>query len=86
MEALFALNKPVIVLDHMRDADHGKSGFPAARGNFAECEGTYVSAEGRAQRGFPAVPLPGEAAPGWIWLRDIAAAIGHPCHWQNFDA
>ncbi len=86
VEALFALNKPVIVLDHVPTPTTAKADFLLPCGNFAECEGTYVNAEGRAQRGFPAVPLPGEAAPGWIWLRDIAAAIGHPLPWQNFDA
>jgi NADH-quinone oxidoreductase subunit G len=86
VEALFATKKPVIVLDHLQTPTTARADFLLPCGNFAECEGTYVNAEGRAQRGFPAPPLPGEAAPGWMWLRDLAGAIGRPLPWQNFDA
>jgi len=48
--------------------------LPAAA--FSECEGTLVSAEGRAQRFFPVHPAAGERQPSWTWLRQLAIAVG----------
>jgi NADH-quinone oxidoreductase subunit G len=86
LAALFGAKKPLVVLDHVRTPPAARAAFLLPCGNFAECEGTYINAEGRAQRGFPVARPPDEAAPAWIWLRDIAAAIGRPFPAQNFDA
>jgi NADH-quinone oxidoreductase subunit G len=86
MAALFGGEKTVVVLDHVQTPTTARADFLLPCGNFAECEGTYVNAEGRAQRGFAVTPLRDEAAPGWVWLRDIAAAIGHPIPTPDFDA
>jgi NADH-quinone oxidoreductase subunit G len=83
--ALFDTKKPVVVLDHVQTPTTAQADFLLPCGNFAECEGTYVNAEGRAQRGFPAALAPDQAAPGWVWLRDIAAALRRPFPAQNFD-
>jgi formate dehydrogenase alpha subunit len=45
---------------------------------FAETGGTYVNVEGRVQSFDPAVAPPGESRPGWMIVRDLAAAIGRP--------
>jgi NADH-quinone oxidoreductase subunit G len=86
MAALFDGKKIFVVLDHIPTPTTARADFLLPCGNFAECEGTYVNAEGRAQRGFAAALPPGEAAPGWAWLRDIAAALGHPYQPADFDA
>ncbi|HTJ89088.1 MAG TPA: NADH-quinone oxidoreductase subunit NuoG [Acidocella sp.] len=83
--ALFSRKTPLVVLDHVQTATTARADFLLPCGNFAECEGSYVNAEGRAQRGFPAAKLPDEAAPAWMWLRDIAAAIGRPVPPADFD-
>ncbi len=82
--ALFSRKKPVLVLDQLRTSTTARADFLLPTGDFAECEGTYVNAEGRAQRGFAAAKLPGDAAPAWAWLRDIAAALGRPAP-ADFD-
>ena len=86
LAALFGAKKPLVVLDHMATPTTARADFLFPCGNFAECEGTYVNAEGRAQRGFPVAAPPGDAAPAWIWLRDIAATTLHPAPAQDFDA
>jgi NADH-quinone oxidoreductase subunit G len=84
--ALFDRKKPVVVLDHVQTPTTARADFLLPCGNFAECEGTYVNAEGRAQRSFAAAKPHDDAAPGWIWLRDIAAVIGRPVPLPDFDA
>jgi NADH dehydrogenase/NADH:ubiquinone oxidoreductase subunit G len=41
-----------------------------------ETEGTFINVEGRIQRFAPAVPLPGQARPGWRILGELAARLG----------
>ena len=85
LAALFSAKKPVVVLDHVPTPTTAQADFLLPCGNFAECEGTYVNAEGRAQRGFAAAARRDDAAPSWVWLRDIASAIGHPIPPADFD-
>ena len=83
--ALFGAKKPVVVLDHTQTPTTARADFLLPCGNFAECEGTYVNAEGRAQRGFPAaLAPPTKPPPAWLWLRDIAAATRPPRPGEGF--
>ena len=86
MAAWLGGKKTFVVLDHIPTPTTARADVLLPCTNFAECEGTYVSAEGRAQRGFAVAPPPGEAAPGWAWLRDIAAALGRRTPPPDFDA
>jgi NADH-quinone oxidoreductase subunit G len=86
MAALFDGKKTFVVLDHIPTPTTARADVLLPCANFAECEGTYVNAEGRAQRGFAVAPPPGDAAPGWAWLRDLAAALGRANPPPDFDA
>jgi NADH-quinone oxidoreductase subunit G len=87
VDALFAGTR-VIALDHMATPTTAKAAmvFPCA--NFAECEGSYVSAEGRAQCAYPAVMPAQDVRPAWHWLRDMLRARERDpqAGWRGFDA
>jgi NADH-quinone oxidoreductase subunit G len=53
---------------------------------YVEKSGTWVNTEGRAQRGFPAVPPPGEAREDWTILRAFSAVLGKPLPYDTIDA
>ncbi len=59
--------------------------LPAAA--FTETEATYVSAEGRAQRAFPAHPPAHGRRPGWRWILELARAVDNSAlaPIQHFD-
>jgi NADH-quinone oxidoreductase subunit G len=53
---------------------------------YTEKSGTWVNTEGRVQRGFLAVPPPGEAREDWAILRAFSAVIGKPLPYDDLDA
>ena len=53
---------------------------------YVEKDGTYVSTEGRVQRGFKASFAPGEAKEDWAILRAISALVGKPLPYDTLDA
>jgi predicted molibdopterin-dependent oxidoreductase YjgC len=59
-----------------------RAGIALPLATWAEIEGTYVNAAGRAQRLRPAVRPPGEARPGW----EIAARLGKAAGWTDDHA
>ena len=52
---------------------------------YTEKDGTYVSTEGRVQRGYRAVFAPGEAREDWRILRAFSAVIGRPLPYNDID-
>jgi NADH-quinone oxidoreductase subunit G len=52
---------------------------------YTEKNGTWVNTEGRIQRGFLAVPAPGEAREDWSILRAFSAVIGKPLPYDDLD-
>ena len=86
VDALFAAAS-VAVLDHVATPTTARADLVLPCANFAECEGTLVSGEGRAQRSFPAAIPQDDTRPSWLWLRDIAAASGRgaAAGWRQFD-
>jgi len=87
VEALFHSASTVVALDHAPTETGRKADLFLPCADFAECEGTMVSGEGRAQRFFPAVFPKDEVQPGWMWLRDVAraAGIGGSAGWETLD-
>lgn len=81
VDALFGAATKIIVLDHVSTRTVAKADIALPSANFAECEGTLVSGEGRAQRSFQAVFPKDEVQASWMWLRDIA---GVP-EWHKLD-
>ena len=53
---------------------------------YTEKSGTWVNTEGRVQRGFLAVPPPGEAREDWAILRAFSAVLGTPLPYDDLDA
>jgi len=52
---------------------------------FAECEGTFVSYEARAQRFYQTFQPKAPIAPAWRWLADAAGELGL-ADWKHVDA
>jgi NADH-quinone oxidoreductase subunit G len=48
--------------------------FPAS--SWAESDGTYVNAKGKAQKSEAAVRPKGDAQPAWLWIVQLAKAMG----------
>ena len=53
---------------------------------YTEKDGTYVSTEGRVQRGYRALFAPGDAREDWRILRAFSATIGHALPYDDLDA
>ena len=78
----------VVVLDCLKNPTIDKAEAVLPSATFAECEGTLVSNEGRAQRFFQVFVPADDIRPGWQWLRDIMViASGRPEAeaWQGVD-
>jgi NADH-quinone oxidoreductase subunit G len=58
----------VIVLDGLDNATTSAASLALPAANFAECEGTLVSLEGRAQRHYRVYQPRAERHPSWVWL------------------
>jgi NADH-quinone oxidoreductase subunit G len=87
VDMLFESSTTVVVLDNISTETTGKADIVLPSASFAECEGTLISLEGRAQRSFQAVIPKDDVQPSWMWLRDIACAAerNHLGTWQRFD-
>ncbi len=77
-----------VVVDHLfhRTALKADVVLPAA--TFAECDGTLVNNEGRAQRYFQVFPASPDIQAGWRWLKDMMDVTHRPeaRSWRNLDA
>jgi NADH-quinone oxidoreductase subunit G len=76
-----------LVIDHLHTptAEQAQVTLPVA--TFAQATGTVVSAEGRAQRFFPAMPPENGIAAGWQWIANMFPVINStdgPA-WQHVD-
>ncbi len=75
-----------IVLDHVPTAATAASDIVLPAAPFTETDGTFVSAEGRAQRFCKLMPPEGSVRESWRWLRDIGQRLGRPgMGWATFD-
>ncbi len=87
VDELFAAAKHVIVLDSLlnRTGEKAEVVLPAA--TFAECEGTLVSSEGRAQRFFQTFVPAGDIQASWRWIRGLMIATGRreAAAWEGID-
>lgn len=81
VDALFEAASRIVVLDQMPTATTIKANIVLPAASFAECEGTLVSGEGRAQRAYQVVYPQDDVRASWMWLRDIAGVDG----WRQPD-
>jgi NADH-quinone oxidoreductase subunit G len=82
----------VVVLDHTLHATARSAALVLPAATFAECSGTLVNYEGRAQRFFQLLfprdggPADDEVAASWRWLNAAACALGRAAQpWSNLD-
>ncbi len=71
---LLALAQHVIVIDALSSELSAQAEVVLPAATFAECGGTFVSSEGRAQRFFPVLPPADAIRAGWRWLREMGGA------------
>jgi len=81
VNAFFKQADHVVVLDHISTETTENANIVLPCTNFAECEGTLINSEGRAQRFFQSSIPKNDVEPSWLWLRDIS---GTP-EWRKFD-
>jgi NADH-quinone oxidoreductase subunit G len=76
VDAMLDKARHVIVIDHQHTptAARGHLVLPAA--TFAECAGTLVNNEGRAQRGYAVMPCQEPVRPAWRWLGELVRTVG----------
>ena len=87
VDALFNSAAITIVLDNIQTETLTKADIALPCANFAESEGSFVNAEGRAQRFFKAVFRKDDVQPSWLWLRDLGytAERVEMKNWHRFD-
>jgi NADH-quinone oxidoreductase subunit G len=73
VDQFLARFKHVIVLDCIETETTAKAELALPAATFAEGDGTYVSSEGRAQRGFQTFVPPEPIEESWRWLQDWAS-------------
>ena len=76
VETLLNAVPNIVVMDLIETNTIERASLALPVASFAECEGTLVNAEGRAQRYFPAIAGKPDQPPAWSWLADAAAASG----------
>jgi len=87
VDALLDTARHVIVLDCLSNSTSAKAEIALPAGTFAECEGTFVSNEGRAQRSFRVYAAQGDIQESWRWLRDAMLEADRPeaAAWDHVD-
>ena len=77
----------VIVLDILDNETCNHADIVLPVSSFAECEGTLINFEGRAQRHFPVFESKQPCRPSWEWLTEIGKISSNKnmLEWQCFD-
>ena len=88
VDAALASGAEVVVIDLIENATAQAANLLLPAATYAECNGTFVNYEGRAQR-FYQVFEPAaedEIAPSWMWIRRAAKAAGRDgCDWSGIE-
>ncbi len=79
-------NTFVVYQGHHGDRGAARADVILPGAAYTEKNGTYISTEGRVQRGALAVFPPGEAKEDWKILRAFSALIGKPLPYDNLEA
>ena len=84
--SLIAPGTFVVYQGHHGDRAASRADVILPGATYLEKDGTYVSTEGRVQRGRRAVFPPGEAREDWRILRAASEALGHPLPYDDLFA
>ena len=86
VQAAFSGAAAVVVMDVIATPTVEQADLALPAATFAECEGTFVNNEGRAQRYYQVFPPKEDVQPGWRWLCAAAAHAGrNDLGWQRTD-
>jgi NADH-quinone oxidoreductase subunit G len=87
VDAFLKKARSVIVIDHIESDATAKASVVLPATTFAECDGTLVNYEGRAQRFYSVITPRGEARESWRWLRDLESGKrAGMSGWTDLDA
>ncbi|MEJ2323619.1 MAG: NADH-quinone oxidoreductase subunit NuoG [Nitrospirota bacterium] len=67
----------LVVLDHIMTETASRASLVLPAATFAEADGTFVNAEGRAQTSYRALLPEGDVEESWKWLRNMMSLSGH---------
>jgi NADH-quinone oxidoreductase subunit G len=84
--ARIGTNTFVVYQGHHGDRGAARADVILPGAAYTEKNGTYVNTEGRVQRGFLAVPPPGEAREDWKILRAFSQIIAKPLPYDTIEA
>jgi NADH-quinone oxidoreductase subunit G len=86
VESALRQARAVIALDSLENETVEIADLVLPAATFAECEGTYVNYETRAQRFYQVFLPKGEVKPAWRWLSAAAAVAGRAdLAWDHID-
>jgi NADH-quinone oxidoreductase subunit G len=87
VNAMLERARHVIVIDHQDTATAAKAHLVLPSATFAECTGTLVNNEGRAQRGYAVMPCREPVRAAWRWLGDLIRAPSAQSRppWRRLD-
>ena len=86
IDAALAAGAEVVVMDSMENGTAQAANLVLPAAAYAECNGTFVNYEGRAQRFYEVFEPGGEIAPSWVWIQRAAQAAGRSdCAWSGID-
>ncbi|MFT5484894.1 MAG: NADH-quinone oxidoreductase subunit G, partial [Halieaceae bacterium] len=87
IDALMSGSRNVVVLDTLDSDSCNAADVVLPTSSFAECEGTLVNMEGRAQRHYPVFEPSGKSKPATEWLRLLgrASRCRSVAVWAHFD-
>lgn len=75
----------VVVIDHILTDTARAAHVVLPSASFAECSGTLVNAEGRAQRSFQVFAPDGVVQAAWRWIGRVMEAAGKKGAWECLD-
>jgi NADH-quinone oxidoreductase subunit G len=88
LEKLLNKVKKILVLDHTDNATARMADLVIPAGTFAECEGTLISQEGRAQRFYQVFVPASQILESWRWISRFSVfrdqVPGNYSHFENF--
>ena len=86
VDAALAAGAQVVVIDSLENATAQAAQLLLPAATYAECNGTFVNYEGRAQRFYQVFEPGEEIAPSWVWLQRAARGAGRDdCAWSGVD-
>ena len=86
VDAALTAGSQVVVIDSLENATAQAANLLLPAATYAECNGTFVNYEGRAQRFYQVFEPDEEIAPSWSWIRRAAQGAGRDdCAWSGVD-